>query len=139
MKKETKKTIENILSYVLVFLFLAVVPFLTGIIFKVKEEAMADREQLIYELYEARTEAETYEALSEVFAELYEEAKEEVVHTYIKIEDDGDFELIYKNQLGWNYLQTLGGIVVEERCFGNVREEFILIFLGKRITEFEII
>jgi len=145
MKEETKKLIEDIISYVVAVAIIIAIPVLTGVIICRDFQHRKEVTSLIWEIGDARAEAETYGAINEMLIDLLDEKNQQLSELltsnriYVKVENDGDFELIYKNQLGWNYLRMLGGIVVEERCFGDVKEEFILIFLGERITEFEII
>jgi len=147
MKKETKKLIENIVSYVITVAIIIAIPVLTGVIIYREFQHRNEVVKLIWDIGDARAEADSYEAISEILEELYEEKNAEVKElrklkemkshsVYIKVEDDGDFELIWKDDGGWNYLQTLGGIVVEERCFGFVDEQFIDGFLGGRLVEF---
>jgi hypothetical protein len=147
MKKETKKLIENIVSYVVAVAIIIAIPVLTGVIIYREFQHKREVVNLLREIGDARAEADSYEVISEIFEELYEEKNAEVKElrklkemkshrVYIKVEDDGDFELIWKDDKGWNYLQILGGIVVEEKCFGFVDEQFIDGFLGSRLVEF---
>lgn len=148
MKKETKKLIDNIINYVLAFVVIVSIPALIVITINERVQRYADREQFIYELYEVRLEAEAYEAVNEMLIDLYEENKEELDelredlkpnHIYIKIEDDGDYEIFWKNKTGWNYKQKMGGFIVDERSYGYIDESSIIIAIGERISDFEII
>ncbi len=61
-----------------------------------------------------------------------------VEYAYIKMEEDGDYELIGQNESGRYYVQVLGGNVVEVRSFiDGTTEQDVISFLGERITEFE--
>lgn len=150
MKEETKKLIENILNYVLVVIMLLAIPISVGLVYNNEQRHLQDQIDLMWELSDLRAdtakewaEAETaYEFVERIhemeiehLTEMYE-ARTQTGRVYIKVENDGDFELIWKDDGGWNYLQTLGGIVVEERCFGFVDKQFIDGFLGGRLLTF---
>ena len=96
MKKETKKLIDSIISYILIILIVIAIPVSVITLISEKGKASAEREQFIYELYEARLEAETYEAVNEMLIDLYEEAKEDLEKLRLKYEkliDSNEFNV----------------------------------------------
>ena len=150
MKEQTKKLIESIIGYIIAIVIIAMIPILVCIMVNnnanwqrryknLYEDYLIDQVEWTEEWTEMDTASEFIERLHQMeiehLTELYE-VKTQVSRVYITVENDGDFELIWKDDGGWNYIQTLGGVVVEERCFGFVDEHFIDGFLDGRLATF---